>query len=120
MSKDAESFPQISLLGWAQDYPDPQNWLSIYWTCNSTLFAALAGYCNEEFDALIAQADQELDPEKRLALYEEAGRMLVEDAPGVFAFNLATVVLINPEVTGYTATPSDTFYPGSVGLAPDA
>ena len=38
--------------------------------------------------------------------------MLVEDAPGVFAFNLASVVLINPEVTGYTATPSDTFYPG--------
>jgi oligopeptide transport system substrate-binding protein len=112
MSKDAESFPQVSLQGWAQDYPDPQNWLSIYWTCNATLFAALAGYCNEDFDALTAQADQELDQEKRLALYEEAGQMLVDDAPGVFAFNLATVVLINPEVTGYQATPSDTFYPG--------
>jgi oligopeptide transport system substrate-binding protein len=112
MTKDPASFPQVSQLGWAQDYPDPQNWLSIYWTCGSTIFAALAGYCNDAFDALIEQADQELDPEKRLALYQEAGQMLVEDVPGVFAYNLATVVLIKPEVSGYQATASDTFYPG--------
>jgi hypothetical protein len=36
----------------------------------------------------------------------------VDDAPSVFAFNLATVVLIKPEVTGYRATASDAFYPG--------
>ena len=112
MTKDAATFPQTALLGWGQDYPDPQNWLSIYWTCDSTIFAALAGYCNDRFDALVEQADQEPDPAKRIALYEEAGRLLVADAPGVFAFNLATVVLVDPAVTGYAATPSDFFYPG--------
>jgi oligopeptide transport system substrate-binding protein len=113
MTKDPASFPQSSLLGWTQDYPDPQNWLSIYWTCDSTIYAAIAGYCNEDFDALIRQADQELDPAKRMALYEEAGQILVDDVPAVFAFNLAMVVLIKPEVTGYQATASDAFYPGS-------
>ena len=112
MTKEPATFPQASLLGWAQDYPDPQNWLSIYWTCGSTIFAGLVDYCNEEFDVLIRQADVELDAERRIALYEEAGQLLVEDVPGVFAFNLATVALIKPEVTGYRATASDNFYPG--------
>ena len=112
ITKDPASFPQTSLLGWGQDYPDPQNWLSIYWTCGSTIFAGLVDYCNEDFDALIRQADEELDAERRIALYEEAGQLLVEDAPAVFAFNLATVVLVKPELTGYQATASDYFYPG--------
>jgi oligopeptide transport system substrate-binding protein len=112
MTNDPASFPQTSLLGWGQDYPDPQNWLSIYWTCGSTIHAGLVGYCNEEFDALIQQADQELDAEQRIALYEEAGQLLVADVPGVFAFNLATVVMVKPDVTGYQATASDYFYPG--------
>jgi oligopeptide transport system substrate-binding protein len=112
MTKDPQSFPQTSLLGWGQDYPDPQNWLSIYWTCGSTIFAGLVDYCNEEFDALIRQADEELDAERRIALYEEAGQLLVADVPGVFAFNLATVVMVKPNVTGYQATASDSFYPG--------
>ncbi len=112
MTKDAASYPQTWLGGWGQDYPDPQNWLSIFWTCNSTISAALVGYCNERFDALIAQADTELDPAKRVSLYEEAGQLLIDDAPAVFAYNPATVVLIKPNVTGYRATTSDFFYPG--------
>jgi oligopeptide transport system substrate-binding protein len=112
LTKDPASFPQTSLLGWGQDYPDPQNWLSIYWTCDSTIHASLVGYCNEDFDELIRQADEELDAERRMALYEEAGELLVADVPGVFAFNLATVVMVKPDVTGYQATASDYFYPG--------
>ena len=112
MTKQADTFPQMTQLGWGQDYPDPQNWLSIYWTCGSTIYAGLGGYCNPRFDELVRQADSELDPSKRLALYEEAGRLLVADAPMVFGFNPATVVLVKPGVTGYAATPSDFFYPG--------
>jgi ABC-type oligopeptide transport system substrate-binding subunit len=56
MTNDPASFPQTSLLGWAQDYPDPQNWLSTDWTCGLTIHAGLGDYCNEEFDALIHQA----------------------------------------------------------------
>jgi ABC-type transport system substrate-binding protein len=60
----------------------------------------LHGIVSENFDALIRQADEELDAERRIALYEEAGHLLVEDVPGVFIFNLAGVVLVKPEVTG--------------------
>jgi len=112
MVKDPATFPQTSLLSWGQDYPDPQNWLSIFWTCGSTIYAGLVNYCNEDFNALVRQADVELDADQRIALYEEAGQLLVEDAPAIFAFNLAAVVLIKPEVIGYQATASDYFYPG--------
>src|SRR4029078_2289102 len=31
MSKDVSTAPQITILGWCADYPDPQNWLTTYW-----------------------------------------------------------------------------------------
>ena len=65
---------------------------------------------------MIRQANQELVPAKRMALYEEAGQISVDDVPAVFAFNLAMVVLIKLEATGYQATASDAFNPGSWAL----
>ena len=36
LRKDPATFPQMLLVGgWIQDYPDPQNWLSVYWTCDA-------------------------------------------------------------------------------------
>ena len=89
--------------GWIQDYPDPQNWLSVYWTCDST-FAQRVGYCNEEFDRLTDLGDTTVDPDERIDYYEQAGQILVDDQPGPFLFNLAGVFVVNPAVTGYTPT----------------
>ena len=42
LRKNPETFPQMLLVGgWIQDYPDPQNWLSVYWKCDADLCAAL-------------------------------------------------------------------------------
>jgi oligopeptide transport system substrate-binding protein len=112
LRKDPNTFPQMLLTtSWIQDYPDPQNWLSVFWKCTAT-FAIRASYCNEEFDALVDQADVEFDPAKRLELYQQAGQILVQDAPIAFAYNLSNVVLINPAVTGYVATTLDAEFPG--------
>ena len=108
---DPENYPQLSNLGWIQDYPDPQNWLSLIWSCEG-IFAVPAGYCNEEFDALVAQGDRELDPEIRLPFYEQASEILLADLPAVFAYSQANVFLIKPEVTGYDTSPLDIEFPG--------
>ncbi len=108
---DPELYPPMTLVGWFQDYPDPQNWLSILWSCEA-FFAAPAGYCNPEFDALVQQADQDLNPETRFPLYEEAHQLLLADAVGVVIGNQANVFLVKPEVTGYVTTPSDGEWPG--------
>lgn len=112
LRKEPSTFPQMLLVGgWIQDYPDPQNWLSVYWKCDAT-FALRFGYCNEEFDALVNQADVETDEATRVDLYEQASQILVDDVPGPFLYNLSNNVLVKPEVTGYTATALDVEWPG--------
>ena len=98
--------------GWFQDYPDPQNWLSVFWTCDST-FAQAAGYCNEEFDRLTDLGDTTIDPVKRLEYYEQAQRILLEDLPAPFLFNPTGPVLVKPNVTGITPIAVDAVWPGT-------
>ncbi len=112
MTAENASHPQLAIYGgWAEDYPDPQNWLSIYWKCD-TAFASARGYCNPDFDRIVDQADREIDPVKRLSLYEQAGRILVDDVPGPFAYNPVKTFLVKPSVTGYSTTPEDSAWPG--------
>jgi oligopeptide transport system substrate-binding protein len=94
---------------------DRQNWLSLNYTCTAVNLAVNMGYCNEKFDALIAQADTELDPVTRTALYEDAHRLLLADVPAVFLQNAANMFLVKPTVTGYIPTASDFAFPGQCG-----
>ncbi len=91
--------PQISLQGYMQDYPHPHNWLSMFWTCGNE-FAAPFGYCNKELDALVVRADQERDPQKSLALYQQAEDVLLKDVPAAFANHTENISLIKPYVLG--------------------
>jgi oligopeptide transport system substrate-binding protein len=104
---DAATYPQWGDQGWFQAYPDPQYWLSVYWTCDAEFNQY--HYCNPALDALLDRADAELDTERRLALYQEAERMLVADVPSIFLFNWAEAMLIKPAVTGYAVTAIDHF-----------
>lgn len=113
LRKDATTHPQLVYFGsWYQDYPDPQNWLSVFWTCESSLNPF--GYCNEAFDTLTKQGDTTIDTAQRLPLYQEAGQMLVDDVPAAFLLNPSGIFVVNPEVTGYAPTPSEVEWPGSV------
>lgn len=112
LTKDNASHPQLVMIGgWIQDYPDPQNWLSVFWRCDST-FAQKVAYCNEEFDRLTQLGDTTVDPEERLQYYEQAGQILIDDQPGPFLLNLVGVFVVNPAVTGFTPTPAESQWPG--------
>ena len=111
LRRDPETYPQFTIYNWYQDYPDPQNWLSVYWTCSSS-FAERVGYCNPEFDELTEQGDRTIDPEARIPFYEQAGQLLLDDLPGPPLFNEANIFLVSPDVTGYTPTSIDGGWPG--------
>jgi oligopeptide transport system substrate-binding protein len=81
---------------------DPRSWF-VFWRCDST-YDSGEGYCNPALDALLDRADTELDPDRRVALYEEAGRMLVADAPAIFVHTDYSTVLVKPSVVGYSRT----------------
>ncbi len=69
---------QMFNVGWIADYPDPQDFLSLQFSCNSGLNAET--YCNPTLDALMKKADLEQDPLKRLEEYNNAEQVVVNDA----------------------------------------
>ena len=83
-----------------------------FWTCGSPFFAEEVGYCNPEYDALVARADREMDPEERIRLAEESQRLLLADAPAIFGFTFDYIVLVKPYVTGYTPSAPNQYWPG--------
>lgn len=112
MSQDTKTAPQISLGIWIQDYPHPQNWLSIYWVCNGA-FSTRYGYCNKDLDALLAKADGEPDSQKSLLMYQAAEDQLLKDVPAAFAAYVELSGLIKPYVIG----PSDHLSSGDMEWA---
>ena len=114
LRKEDSTHPQLLYFGsWYQDYPDPQNWLTTFWTCDAS--NNNVGYCNEEFDALTKKGDTTLDTEERMSFYEQAEQLLVEDVPNPFLYNPNGTFIVNPAVTGYTPTASEFSWPGAAG-----
>jgi oligopeptide transport system substrate-binding protein len=98
---DPATVPQFHWSNWWAG-PDPRTWFVI-WRCD-TPYDSGEGYCNPALDALLDRADAELDPDTRLALYEDAGRMLVADAPAIFVHTDYSALLVKPYVIGYSRT----------------
>jgi oligopeptide transport system substrate-binding protein len=113
LRKDVETAPQfVSGGGWCADYPDPQNWLSVFWHSRSE-FAESIGYSNPEVDKLIDQADVEIDPEKRMELYDQAQKLVVDDTPYIIRSTSKGSFVVKPYVKGLDITPQDSnTYPG--------
>ena len=114
LTKDVATAPQMFILGWCADYPDPQNWLSVYWKTGA--FGERIGYSNPELDALMAQADSETDEAVRMDLYAQAQTMLTDGIPVAFMWNNVNAYLIKPWVQGVSKTPMDAGWAG--GLNP--
>lgn len=83
------------------DYVDPSNLLGI-WKSTGSL-----DYNNPEYDAMIEKADQFTGPrEERIAMYQEAERVLVEDAAAVFLFWPEVTQFWRPYLKGASLEPN--------------
>jgi oligopeptide transport system substrate-binding protein len=121
LTKDVKTAPAAFVLGWCADYPDPQNWLSVYWKTGG--FGERIAYSNADFDALVNQADVELDPAKRAELYQQAQDVLLDSIPGAFVWNNINSYLVKPWVKGIVTTPQDSAWSGDInptGITIDA
>lgn len=79
---------------WYGDYGDPTTFLDLHRTGNGNNDR---NYCNPEFDELMAQADAELDPEKRMQLLEQADAMIVQtEVPLLPLFHQVTLYMYDP------------------------
>lgn len=112
LTKDIATTPQMFILGWCADYPDPQNWLSVYWRTGG--FGERIAYSNADFDALVNQADTSTDQALRADLYQQAQDILIDSAPGAMMWNNVNTYLVKPWVTGIETTPQDPGWPGAI------
>jgi ABC-type transport system substrate-binding protein len=75
----------MCLIGWTGDNGDPDNFLYVLLSIQSTNKPAqnYAFWKNEKFDSLIRQAKETFDRNKRTELYKEAQVIFHEEAPWV-------------------------------------
>ena len=72
----------FAMIPYGYDYMDPSNLLGIW------LSTGRHAWYNERFESIMAVANHLIgDPERRIALYEEAECILVEDVAGVFLWH---------------------------------
>ncbi|HJR81635.1 MAG TPA: peptide ABC transporter substrate-binding protein [Anaerolineales bacterium] len=91
--------------GWCADYPDPENFADVLFHSNST--QNHGSYSNSQLDALLEAARVEPDVTKRIAMYQQAEQMLVDEAAALFTAHSLSYQLVKPYVKGYVFTPFD-------------
>jgi peptide/nickel transport system substrate-binding protein/oligopeptide transport system substrate-binding protein len=89
-------------IGWFQDFPDPSDFFDPILSCATAVEGGFnsSWYCNEEVDALGAQALAEQDDAVRLAMYQDIQRRIMDDAPWVPTVLSETVELVSSRVSG--------------------
>jgi ABC-type transport system substrate-binding protein len=91
----------LSYTGWNMDFPDPSNFIdTLFHSRNATDEHAQnqAFYRNPELDALLDRARVEPDRARRIAMYQQAERIVVRDAPWAFMFSPQRIDVDQPYV----------------------
>jgi ABC-type transport system substrate-binding protein len=89
---------QIYRYAWFADIPDPDNFLNIL--CGSEASYNFMRYSNPQVDSLLSQALAETNIIKRVSLYRDAERYILEDAPMVPFMYLTFESVFQPYVKG--------------------
>ncbi len=94
---------QMFSLGWIADYPDPQDFLEILF--HSESLDNKVGYNNPEVDRLLNEAAVENDLERRVELYRQVERLIIEDGVWLTTSHGKNYTLTKPWVTGLVNPP---------------
>lgn len=103
MSKNEVNFFRGS---WIADYPDGENYLSVFYSKNRVPFGPnYTGYFNEEFDRLFEQSYYENDDRKRFELYRKMDNMVINYSSVVPILYDQGVVMLQNNISGYATNP---------------
>ena len=92
--------PNLLVAGWVADVVDPDNFLRV---CIAE--QRLRGWQNQDYESLIEQARATLDQQRRLDLYRQADRILIEAAALMPLMYGRSHLLIKPWVKQYAYRP---------------
>ncbi len=89
---------QVCRAGWVADYPDPNTFLDL-WTSENT--HNQTGWKNPAYDKLIAAAAIEADTQKRMSLFRDAEKILLEECPILPVYFYVSKNMVKTRVKGF-------------------
>jgi peptide/nickel transport system substrate-binding protein len=90
------------------DFPEATNFITLYFMNTPDHAPGYPrGYTNEKINELLGKAAQTVDPEARNALYRQAQEVIVEEALGIWAFQIGDAVAMKDYVKGFVFTPAN-------------
>ncbi|MGF1566745.1 MAG: peptide ABC transporter substrate-binding protein [Nodosilinea sp.] len=102
---------QVYAIG--NESPDPGTYMG-WWTCDKIASQANqwqkpnnARYCNLEYDSLWNEAQQELNPEKRIALFQQMNQILTDDVAVIPIVHRAMTNAVSDSLANVEFTPWD-------------
>jgi ABC-type oligopeptide transport system substrate-binding subunit len=104
--------PHMWPMGWRADYPDPDSFL------RASQWRVRTKWQNEAFDALVEGARRVMDQEERMRMYQQADRILVEEAPILPLLYYRQHLLVKPWVRKYPTSAIEKWFWKDVVIEP--
>lgn len=104
----ASGAAKIWRAGWVADYPDPENFLSLFYGGNVDENMSQMNPFNfksTKFDALFEAANREEDPVKQEKLYQQCDQLVIDEAAVIPILTDDHVVMINARIRNFKASP---------------
>ena len=111
LTKDIKTAPQMYILGWCADYPDPQNWLSVYWKTAPSASASATLTRNSTSCWIRPMRARARQARK---LYAKAQNFSSPMCRWRWVGTTSTRYMVKPWVKGYKTYPQEHLFPGSV------
>ncbi|MQA96743.1 MAG: ABC transporter substrate-binding protein [Streptosporangiales bacterium] len=100
----------VHVLGWAPAFLDASQQFQQFQTDqHPPAGLATSFYSNKEVDSLVADANQELDAQKRDRLYCDALKIVWDDAPWIFGWVQQFPIAYSSSITGVSYLPNEKF-----------
>jgi peptide/nickel transport system substrate-binding protein len=91
----------LYLYGWTGDFGDPDNFIGTFFQTPQQQW----GFTNLELFALLDQAERETDQGKRIQLYQQSNRMIMNFLPGIPYAHSKPALAFTANVSGYIPSP---------------
>jgi peptide/nickel transport system substrate-binding protein len=91
----------LYLLGWTGDFGDPDNFIGTFFQTPQPAW----GFDNEEIFTILDEAEQEVDQDARIQLYEQANELIMDFLPGLPYVHTKPGLAFTANVSGYEPSP---------------